>query len=169
LNQIREQQDPISPTGRDLGLKQDDFLSPMEGFNDLNKEDFRMTFKGIYLVTLMLLTMILVGCQVGGSPSDVVEDYLQAVVDGDWTRAVNLSCPAWEDGARTEANSFESVEAWLEGVSCSASGEDADTQLVTCQGVIMATYGAEDQELPLKDRTYRVILEGGEWRMCGYQ
>ena len=128
-----------------------------------------MTFRRIYFVTLVLLMTTLVGCQAAGSPSDVVEDYLQAVVDGDWTRAVNLSCAAWEEGARTEANSFESVEAWLEGVSCSASGEEADTQLVACQGVIMATYGDEDQELPLKDRVYRVVLEGGEWRMCGYQ
>ena len=136
---------------------------------DLNKEDCRMTFRRIYFVTLVLLMTSLVGCQAAGSPSDVVEDYLQAVVDGDWTRAVNLSCAAWEEGARTEANSFESVEAWLEGVSCSASGEEADTQLVACQGVIMATYGAEDQELPLMDRVYRVVLEGGEWRMCGYQ
>jgi hypothetical protein len=141
----------------------------MDGFNDLNKEDFRMTFKRTYFVTLVLLTMILAGCQAGGSPSNVVEDYLQAVVDGDWTRAVNLSCAAWEEGARTEANSFESVEAWLEGVSCSGAAEDADTQLVTCQGVIMATYGAEDQELPLTGRSYLVVLDGGEWRMCGYQ
>lgn len=141
----------------------------MDNSIDLNKEDCQMTFRRICFVTLALLTMILVGCQAAGSPSDVVVDYLQAVVDGDWTQAVNLSCAAWEEGARTEANSFESVEAWLEGVSCSASEGEADTQLVTCQGVIMATYGAEDQELPLKDRAYRVILEGGEWRMCGYQ
>jgi hypothetical protein len=142
---------------------------PIDDFIHLNKEDCRMTHKRIWFVTLALLMTILVGCQPGGSPSGVVEDYLQAVVDGDWTRAVNLSCAAWEEGARTEANSFESVEAWLEGVSCSTSGEEADAQSVTCQGVIMATYGAEDQELPLKDRIYRVVLEGGEWRMCGYQ
>lgn len=128
-----------------------------------------MTSKKICLAALILLMGILSGCQAGGSPSGTVEDYLQAVVDGNWVQAVNLSCTAWEEGARTDANSFDSIEAWLEGVSCSAEETEGDTRGVTCQGVIMATYGAEDRELTLQGRVYHVVLESGEWRMCGYQ
>jgi hypothetical protein len=128
-----------------------------------------MTLKrSSYAVSVLLMT-ILTGCQAGGAPSDVVEDYLQAVVDADWIQAVNLSCAAWEEGARTDANSFDSIEAWLEGVSCSVETTEGDAQSVTCQGVIVATYGAEDRELGLEGRIYKVIREGGEWRMCGYQ
>jgi len=125
--------------------------------------------KRYFPAALLCLTILLAGCQAGGSPSEVIEDYLQAVIDGDWVQAVNLSCAAWEEGARTEANSFESIEACLEGVSCSVEDEVSPTQLVTCQGVIIATYGAEDRQLPLQGRVYKVVSEGGDWRMCGYQ
>ena len=125
--------------------------------------------KRYFPAALLCLTILLTGCQAGGSPSEVIEDYLQAVIDGDWVQAVNLSCAAWEEGARTEANSFESIEAWLEGVSCSVEDEVSHTQLVTCQGVIIATYGAEDRQLTLQGRVYKVVSEGGDWRMCGYQ
>ena len=128
-----------------------------------------MASKRNILAALMLLISILAGCQAGASPSQAVEDYLQAVIAGDWVQAVNLSCAAWEEGARTDANSFDSIEAWLEGVSCSAEGTEGDARGVTCQGVIMATYGAEDRELTLQGRVYQVVLESGEWRMCGYQ
>jgi hypothetical protein len=128
-----------------------------------------MPSKPNFLAPLMLLMGILAGCQAGGSPSRTVEDYLQAVVDGDWVQAVNLSCAAWEEGARTEANSFESVEAWLDGVACFPEETEGDIQGVTCQGVIMATYGVEDRELTLEGRVYQIVLESGEWRMCGYQ
>jgi hypothetical protein len=128
-----------------------------------------MLSKRHFLPALICLTVLLVGCQAGGSPSEVVEDYLQAVIDGDWVQAVNLSCAAWEEGARTEANSFESIEAWLEGVTCTSDGTGGEVQGVTCQGVIVATYGAEDRQLSLQGRVYNVVLEGDEWRMCGYQ
>lgn len=128
-----------------------------------------MASKRNILAALMFLISMLVGCQAGGSPSETVEDYLQAIIDGDWTRAVNLSCAAWEEGARTEANSFESIEARLEGVTCTSDGTEGDVQGVTCQGVIIATYGVEDRQLTLQGRVYNVVLEGSEWRMCGYQ
>jgi hypothetical protein len=94
---------------------------------------------------------------------------LKAVIDGDWVQAVNLSCADWEQGARTEANSFDSIEAYLEEVSCTSEDTEGDVRGVTCQGNIIATYGAEDRQLTLEGRTYQIVLEGGEWRMCGYQ
>jgi hypothetical protein len=132
-------------------------------------EIYHMTSIRVLLVLSMLLLGLLSGCQSTGSPSDAVLDYLQAVIDGDWVQAVNLSCAAWEEGARTEANSFDSIEAWLDGVSCVAEETEGDTRGVTCQGNIIATYGAEDRQLTLEGRVYQVVLEDGEWRMCGYQ
>ena len=128
-----------------------------------------MNSKRVFLVLSALLVGLLSSCQSSGSPSAAVEDYLQAMIDGDWVQAVNLSCAAWEEGARTEANSFDSIEARLEGVSCTSGDSEGDTQGVTCQGNIIATYGAEDRQLTLEGRIYQVMLEGGEWRMCGYQ
>ena len=61
------------------------------------------------------------------------------------------------------------IEAWLDEVSCSTEETEGDTRGVTCQGNIIATYGAEDRQLTLEGRVYQVVLEGGEWRMCGYQ
>jgi len=128
-----------------------------------------MTSMRVFLVLSTLLFGLLSGCQTSDSPSDAVEDYLQAMIDGDWVQAVNLSCATWEEGARTEANSFDSIEARLDDVSCSSEETEGNTRGVTCQGVIVATYGTEDRQLTLAGRVYQVVLEGGEWRMCGYQ
>jgi hypothetical protein len=136
---------------------------------NFNKEIYYMTTMRNFLVLSALLLGLLSGCQSSGSPSEAVEDYLQAMIDGDWVRAVNLSCATWEEGARTESNSFDSIEARLEGVTCSSEETAGDTRGITCEGVIVATYGAEDRELTLEGRVYQVVLEGGEWRMCGYQ
>jgi hypothetical protein len=132
-------------------------------------EIYHMTSIRVLLVLSVLLVGLLSGCQAGESPSDAVLDYLQAVIDGDWVQAVNLSCAAWEEGARTEANSFDSIEAWLDDVSCASEETEGDTRGVTCQGNIIATYGAEDRQLTLEGRFYQVVLEDGEWRMCGYK
>ena len=34
---------------------------------------------------------------------------------------------------------------------------------------IVANYGNEVLELDLSERSYQVVEEGGEWRMCGYR
>jgi hypothetical protein len=116
-----------------------------------------------------MLLASLSACSDGGSPEAAVENYLQSLIEGDQVGAVNASCVDWEAQARAEAASFDAIEARLEGVSCSVSGESGGFSLVSCQGVIIATYGAEDTELALEGRSYQMIEEGGEWRMCGYQ
>ena len=118
---------------------------------------------------MVLLISVLSACGDGGSPEAAVENYLESLISGDQVGAINASCADWEPQARAEAASFDSVEARLEGVSCSVSGESGDFSLVSCQGSIIATYSAEDTELPLGGRAYQIIEEGGEWRMCGYQ
>lgn len=118
---------------------------------------------------LLFLILLIASCSAEGSAPDAIEAYLRALVKGDQLQALNNSCAAWESQAKAEAASFESVEARLEGVTCSLVEGDEDEGLVQCTGAILATYGAEEQELNLQNRSYIVTFEAGDWRMCGYQ
>ena len=81
----------------------------------------------------------------------------------------SLSCAAWEADAKTELNSFGAVTARLEDLSCNEAGKDGNFTLVACTGKIIANYNGEDQTINLADRTYKMVQEGGDWRMCGYR
>jgi hypothetical protein len=110
---------------------------------------------------LSLLVLVLAACgDVAGDPSDTVEQYLEAKISGDRDTLGQLLCSEMETDLAREAVSFASVEARLEGVSCTANGD-----IVICEGTIVATYGTEDREFPLS--SYRVVQEDGEWRWCG--
>ena len=121
-------------------------------------------------ISLLLgLILLLASCSAGSSATDSIEAYLSALVNGDQLQAVSNSCAAWESQAKAEAASFEAVEARLQGVTCSLVEGGENEGLVECSGSILATYGAEEQELNLQGRSYIVTLEAGDWRMCGYQ
>lgn len=132
--------------------------------------------KNMLLARLALLfslaTLVLTGCAAGskdnGAPQ-AVESYLQALVSGDADGVANLSCAAWEADAQVEVDSFAAVVARLENPACKVTGTDGDTTLVSCSGKIVANYNGEDQDINLDERTYQVVQEGGEWRMCGYR
>ncbi len=102
------------------------------------------------------------------SSSSAIEGYLEALVAKDAIGAVNKACLAWEESARAEGSSFEAVEARLESLSCSEIGDQNDFKIVACDGLIIANYGGEDQDIDLADRNYMAVLEDGEWKMCGY-
>jgi len=118
---------------------------------------------------LFAMYLILAACGPSGSPERAVINYIEALVDADSVRAVNLACTAWEKQARTEAASFETVDARLEGLVCKEGEQVGEFTIVTCKGVILAMYDGELQDLDLDRRTYQVLLEDGEWRMCGYK
>lgn len=125
-----------------------------------------------WIALLVITAIVLVGCGGSGAGGDVaaaVEDYLQAIVDKDPDTVVNLSCAAWEEDALREVDSFQAVDVTLQDASCEVTGTDGDASLVTCTGAFVTTYDGENQELDLSRQTYRVVNEGGEWRMCGYQ
>ncbi len=103
-----------------------------------------------------------------GGAAGAIDGYLGALVKKDNERLVNFSCAAWEPQARLELNSFGAVDTTLENASCTESGKDGDTTLVSCSGEIKANYGAEVLTINLADRVYRAVYEDGEWRMCGY-
>jgi hypothetical protein len=119
---------------------------------------------------LIVLGFLLAACSGGGgTASGAIEAYLQSLVAGDPVQAVNLACAAWEEQARTEAASFESVEVSLEDLACQEAGASGEATLVSCTGRILAVYEGEQQEISLAGRTYRAVQEGGEWKMCGYE
>ena len=116
------------------------------------------------------IILLLAACAPKGDDSVLaVESYLKALVAKDSNQLSSLSCADWEASALTELDSFQAVEARLDGLSCARTGTDGDTTLVSCEGKLIATYGNEDQELDLSTRTYRLIEQGGDWLVCGTQ
>ncbi len=120
-------------------------------------------------VLIGFVLLALAACGQQDAPAQAVKDYLQTLVDKDADRLVTLSCAEWEEQATMEVDSFEAVSAELKDASCQTTGEEGEARLVTCTGSIVATYNDEQQELGLDRQVYRVVSEGGEWRMCGYQ
>jgi hypothetical protein len=102
-----------------------------------------------------------------GAPA-AIQTYLQALVDRDVNQMIASSCAAWESQARVELNSFTAVKLKLQDLNCQEAGQDTGYTLVSCTGLIMATYGTEEQQINLAGRKFRAVQEGGEWRMCGY-
>jgi hypothetical protein len=95
--------------------------------------------------------------------------YLEARTRADVEAAADLSCAAWRSQAVTEAISFRSMNARMEGVVCALAGTDGPFTLVTCDGTLVTTYGTETRERDMSHLVYRAAPEDGAWRMCGYQ
>jgi hypothetical protein len=113
----------------------------------------------LFIVALLMLA----GCgDVAGDPSDTVERYITAKVAADRDTIASLLCSTMESDLQRESVSFASVEAHVEGLNCSRVG---DTNTVSCDGEIIATYGTEERVFALG--TYNVVQEDGEWRWCG--
>lgn len=120
------------------------------------------------LAASLLLAGLLYAC---GSPKHpavtAVETYLRALVDKDEARFVGLTCKDFEADALLEFDSFSLVKTRLEGLKCQAQETGESAASVICQGQIIATYGAEDQQFDLSKRTYQVQKEGSDWLVCG--
>ena len=112
---------------------------------------------------LTLVVVLLAACgDVAGDPADTVERYIEAKAAADSETVTALLCSELEANAQREAMSFASVETRVEDMACSRVG---DTNTVSCEGAIVATYGTEDQSFELG--SYNVVQEDGEWRWCG--
>lgn len=120
-------------------------------------------------VLIVIVLLGIAGCAPGSNPDDAVEAYYNALVAKDQERFVNLICADWEVDAMIEFDSFGAVEAELQDFSCETSQTDKQSATVTCQGSVTVTYQGEDSQLlDLSENTYHVIMDDGEWRMCGY-
>jgi hypothetical protein len=118
----------------------------------------------------LCLVLLLAACQAGDTPgaAAAIEAYLEARVQSHVDQMSLLSCPDWEGQARVEATSFQSMNAKLDGVTCTERGEEGGYMLVDCQGQIVTTYQGEVREWSMAERPFRALLDGGEWLMCGY-
>jgi hypothetical protein len=118
--------------------------------------------KKVFFLFLILLGFT--ACSSGGSdPAETVEKYIQAKADADSSTLSQLLCSEMESILDRESHTFESVSGvHVEDMVCEQVG---DSQIVSCQGKIVATYGTEDTEFPLA--SYRVVEEDGEWKWCG--
>ncbi len=128
--------------------------------------------KLIILFALIFTTSLLLsacGSNGDSGPGKAAEAYLNALVIGDGDRMATLSCAAWEENALLELDSFMAVQAELEDLSCSQTGSDGDTALVTCEGKILTTYNEEKTKIELNSRTYEMTKSAGEWLVCGYR
>ncbi len=123
--------------------------------------------KHLKLITILLILALgAAGCGARDA-TGTIEEYLRAKVeDSDEAKLVNLSCAAWEAEARTDAASFGSIDAKIEGLACKEAGTEDGYTLVRCEGTINAVYNGENRALPVGG-PYRALREDGEWKMCG--
>lgn len=122
-------------------------------------------------IWVLVIAILLGGCSStgnAGGAAGAVERYLQALASRDLNQMISASCADWEAQARLEYDSFAAVKLELKDLSCQATGQEQPYTLVACSGTIIANYGAEDLQIDVADQIFRVIQEGGEWRVCGY-
>jgi hypothetical protein len=123
-----------------------------------------------HLLFILLTPLFFYGCSTDQSSAPAsIEDYIQALVNRDENSLINFSCAAWEGEARSEFNSFSAVSVSLEDLECQEIDQEDNFSIISCHGKIIANYGNEVLEIDLEDQKYLSVLEGGDWRMCGYR
>jgi len=116
----------------------------------------------------LLLAGLLYACGPSKHPAiAAVESYLRAMVDKDEARFVGLTCKEYEADSLLQFDAFSMVKTRLEGLKCQAQDTGEAAASVTCQGQIIASYGAEDQQFDLSGRKFQVQKEGSDWLVCG--
>ena len=131
-----------------------------------------MTHKSTLIFAMILLFsgILLSSCESARTPADVIVEYLEALAEKDQTSAVANSCAAWEEKALAEGASFINVEVTLENLECQVLSQSDTEATVACSGSFISSYAAgENQELNLSALVFSLVLESGDWRMCGYQ
>ena len=90
-----------------------------------------------------------------------------ARVKADADEVIPLVCKAWKSAAVTEAISFRSMNARLEGVACTANGSSGLYTLVGCTGKMVTTYGGEARDWDLSSFVYQTLPEDGDGKCAG--
>jgi hypothetical protein len=117
--------------------------------------------KRIFLFVSLLF--LLAACANVGDPSPTVENYLRAKATGDEETVRALLCSAKEADLEAEMLTFSIAEGVeIEEMAC---GQVGDSDVVQCNGRIVALYGTEENIFPLV--SYKVVEEDGEWKYCG--
>ena len=116
------------------------------------------------IILLLVGIALLVSCTSSGAgdPAKVVAQYLQAKVSAEQKTMQGLLCSSMEADLQREASSFAGLDAKVQDMTCMRQG---DSDVVSCTGEIVATYGGEQTNFPLV--SYKVVQEDGEWKWCG--
>jgi len=119
---------------------------------------------------MMLICMLVFACTPNGNAAaDGTLAYLEALAKKDKNAVVSLTCKAWEDQAILEVDALMSVGSELKEVNCREVGQEGDVVMVVCSGNLNLTYNDEIRSIDLSKRTYSMVMEDGQWRMCSYQ
>ncbi len=122
----------------------------------------------LILGAIILSALVLAACS-QPDPTAAVRAFLEALTAKKLDQIPNLVCPAWEAQAAVEFDAFGAVTATLQGLDCKQVSKEGDDALVACQGKIVLNYNGENRDMLLDKRTYRARMDGGKWKMCGYQ
>ncbi len=115
------------------------------------------------LFYLLIGLLLLAACGGAGDPAPMVENYLRAKVAGDADTVRALLCSAKEADLEAELRTYAIAEGVkIEEMACQRVGE---SDVVQCNGRVVALYGTEENIFPLA--SYRVVQEDGEWKYCG--
>ena len=115
------------------------------------------------VILFVCLLFLLTSCANNGDPALTVENYIQAKVSGDADTVRALLCSAKEADLDAELRTYAIAEGVkIEGMACKRLGE---SEMVQCNGRVVALYGTEENIFPLT--SYRVVEEDGEWKYCG--
>lgn len=122
-----------------------------------------------FLFLFLAAALLLAGCAgSGGGAVQAVETYYRAILSQNAAQLKTVTCPAFQDKAQTELDSFQGVKMELKGFSCKTAGQQGASTLVKCDGKIVATYGSDSMDFPLSDRVHQVQNLDGGWKVCGY-
>jgi hypothetical protein len=116
----------------------------------------------------MLFALILSACATKADlPAAAVEAYWKAMAAKDNAALSSLSCAEYEPTAVSTMDSFLSVDLVLTDLSCSSTNNTGDKADVTCKGSLSASYGSENFDFELANKTFLATNPAGDWLMCG--
>jgi hypothetical protein len=125
--------------------------------------------RSIILTIFMLIMLAACNNAQPDTPVGVVQSYVQARVTSDESKLITLSCKAQESQAKKDADSFRSMKATLDSITCKQAGTDSSFSIVACEGKIITEYAGETRDWNLADRNFKTIQEDGQWKVCGYK
>jgi hypothetical protein len=117
----------------------------------------------------LLIILILSACDTASPSAQTVEAYLEAMTGKDIDRVAVLVCPEFEDQAIMDVDAFQLVSPTLQDVQCMETEQDDGVATVQCSGKIVTTYNNETSDIDLRERTFQVINERGDWFVCGFR
>ena len=122
--------------------------------------------------TLLLISIIVLsscGSQAGSNAASAASDYINALAEKNKSQVTALSCKDWEESATLEVDALLSVDAAVSELNCEITGEDNTGTYVVCSGSLDLTYNDEIRAIDLSRKTYTLVQEDGQWRVCSYK